>query len=154
MTAFTKSGEQYIKHVEAKVDPQDLEHMRKVVIAGMKVMFSKETHQYMVQMLEKKGDVGHKVGVGIVELMGLLLKQSKGNIKPQIIIPAGSILALRACEYLERTGEKMDMGIFGEAIKMMSVGIKRQVDLLAKESPQGQPQPQQPPQVGGMLQGA
>src|SRR5512139_436096 len=103
MEDFTKQSAEYEKHLNDKVAPEDRESLARIVLAGQKVMFSEQTHKYMVEMLDKPGDMSGKLAYGIVELMGLLVEQSKGKIPPQLIIPAGSLLLLKACEFIART---------------------------------------------------
>lgn len=154
MSDFTKKGEQYLKHLKEKIDPKDIGSFERIVAAGQKVMFSEKTHQYMLGFIEKDGDLGENIGVGVVELLGLLMSESKGNLPPQLLIPAGSVFAMKACEFAERTGEKVTMETFTTAVKIMIAGLKRNLDK------GGDPQPQQPsapaiPAPGGMLaQGA
>lgn len=139
--SFATQGEEYIKHLLEKIDPKDRESLDRIVIAGQKVMFSKETHKYMLDMLNAQGDMADKLGIGIVELLGLLFQQSKGGIPPHLAIPAGSILLVKACEYVEKTGGEINSDIFADANQMMVTGIKKYAQEM--EAEQGQ-QPQSP----------
>ena len=141
---FTANAEQFIKNVYEKIDPADKESLDRVVVAGQKLMFSKETHQAMLDAIEGEGDMADKLGMGIVQLMMILFQQSKGNMPPQVIMPAASILLAKACEYIERTGGEMSTAIFGEALKLTTVGLHRQLSKMTGEQPSGQQQEQPP----------
>lgn len=80
----------------------------RVVLAGMKVMFSKETHQQAMSFLsEENGAADERIGQGVAALMGLLMKQANGTMPPQIIIPAGIELVAAAGDYLKKAGENV-----------------------------------------------
>lgn len=150
---FAAQGEEYIKHLLEKIDPKDRDSLDRIVIAGQKVMFSKETHKYMLSMLDSQGEMSDKLGIGIVELLGLLFQQSKGNLPPHLAIPAGSILLVKACEYVEKTGGEMNIDIFSDAMTMMVTGIKKYAQEMESQGqqPQGAPPAQgaqQPPAQG------
>lgn len=158
MEDFAKQSAEYAKHLNEKVAPQDRGSLERIVLAGQKVMFSEKTHKYMLEMLDKPGDTAGKLAYGIVELMGLLLQQSKGNMPPQLIIPAGSLLLLKACEFVARTGGEMDMDIYTEGLKLMIAGLRKQIENPEKNvqsEPGAMPQPPQQTAPQGLIgQGA
>jgi len=86
-----------------KVPAEFQEAYERVVIAGMKVMFSKETHKLMLDELQKEGSVGEKLGKGIAGLMLLLVTKSNNTIPPQIIIPAGVNLISQAGDFMRKS---------------------------------------------------
>ena len=145
---FSAQGEKFIQTITEKVEPKDRESLDRVVLAGQKFMFSKETHGYMQQILDAEGDMSEKLGMGIVQLMAVLMQQSKGNMPPQIIMPAAAILLAKACEYIERTGGEMNTEIFGNAMKIMAVGLHKMMSKSMGQVQEGQPQagatPEQP----------
>lgn len=124
------------KNVYDKIDPKDKGALQRVVVAGQKVMFSKETHQYMLEALDKEGQVADKLAIGIVQLMKMLFAQSKGTMPPQIIIPAASILLVKAAEFVDKTEGGMTIEVFGDALKLAVVGIREE---FSKAGKQGQP---------------
>lgn len=142
---FAEQGESYIQALNAKIPPQDKESVDRVVVAGQKLMFSEQTHKYMLSSLLAEGDVADKLSVGMIRLVIVLLQQAKGNIPPNIMLPAASILLVKACQYVDKTQGGMDMEILSDANTMMITGIHQKV----KESDQSKPQeaaPQQAPQ--------
>lgn len=168
---FTQQSEEFLKQLNAKIEPQDKGSLDRIVLAGQKIMFAKETHKYMLQMLETEGDIADKLGFGIVQLLGILAQQSKGKIPGKLLIPAGTILLLKVCEFIDRTGGEMSMKIFSDAIKVMTAGIYKQAQTAKgklpppvnnrpqaaqqQATPQAMQQAQATPQVapqGGLLQ--
>ena len=87
------------------VPPQLQEPYQRVVLAGMKVLFSKDTHSMVQEELAKPGPMGQKLGQGIAGLMLLLFQQSNKTMPPQLLIPAGSYLLAQAADYVKKTGQ-------------------------------------------------
>jgi hypothetical protein len=102
-----------------KMPPELQEAYERVVIAGMKVMFSKESHKLMLDELQKEGPMGRKLGTGIAGLMLLLVKESNGTLPPEVIIPAGINLLTRAADFIRKSKiEKITNGDIGEAMEV------------------------------------
>ena len=103
-----------------KMPPEFQEAYERVVIAGMKVMFSKESHKLMLDELQKEGPVGQKLGMGIAGLMLLLVKESNNTIPPEVIIPAGVNLLSRAADFIRKSEiEKITNADIGDAMEVM-----------------------------------
>lgn len=148
-SGFMAEGEKYIETVYQKITPADKGAVERAVAAGGKVMFSAETHKYMTQILDGEGDIPTKLGYGITQLMVILFKQSGGNLPMNVWAPAGSILLVRAMEFVDKTDGGMSMEIFSEALKTMLAGMKIKVnEIISKNQPNGQateqPQAAQP----------
>jgi hypothetical protein len=102
-----------------KMPPELQEAYERVVIAGMKVMFSKESHKLMLDEFQKEGPLGQKLGTGIAGLMLLLVKESNGTIPPEVIIPAGINLLTRAADFIRKSEiEKITNGDIGDAMEV------------------------------------
>jgi hypothetical protein len=86
-----------------KIPPELQEAYERTVIAGMKVMFSKESHQFMLKEIQKPGDMGDKLGQSVAGLMLMLFKESNQSMPPQVIIPAGLELLMQAADFLKNT---------------------------------------------------
>lgn len=161
---FSTKIEQVISTVYEKLPPEDKESVERVVLAGQKVMFSQETHKFMIAALSKQGDMDEKLSVGMIQFVIVLLQQAKGNIPPNVMIPAAVILLSEACKYVDRTQGGMTMDIFGDASSMMIAGIYRKVEEAQGQTkgqpagqpeamPEGQPQPPQAAPQGLMQAG-
>jgi hypothetical protein len=85
-----------------KVPPELQEAYTRVVVAGMKVMFSKDSHKLMLKQLDAGGPLGERLGKGIAGLMLILFKESKQTMPPQVIIPAGVELLMQAVDFLRQ----------------------------------------------------
>lgn len=100
-----------------KVPPELQEAYDKVVIAGMKVMFDKATHQLAMKAIEGDGPVGERVGKGVAGLIATLYRKSNNTIPPQVIVPATVNLTMQACDFLQKTGQdKISNKEIGDAV--------------------------------------
>lgn len=103
-----------------KMPPELQEAYDKTVIAGMKVMFSKETHRIMLKELQRQGPLGDRLGKGIAGLMLLLFNESNKTMPPAVIIPAGIELLMQAVDFLRKTGlEKVTNEDIGNGMEQM-----------------------------------
>ena len=103
-----------------QMPPELQEAYERVVIAGMKVMFSKNTHQMMLQQLQQGGTMGEKLGKGVAGLLLLLFKQSNATMPPQVIIPAGVELVGQAADFLKQSGmAEVTNEDIGEGVQIM-----------------------------------
>lgn len=87
-----------------KMPPELQTAYDRVVIAGMKVLFSKESHQLMIKQLDGEGSTGEKLGKGVAGLLLLLFKESNGSMPPQVLVPAGIQLVAQAADFLRKSG--------------------------------------------------
>jgi len=96
----------------------------KVILSGMRIMFSKGSHQLLVDQLQKEGPLAEKISAGIVALMYMLWTQSNKSIPPQLIIPAATALTLRAFDYVQKTGDpEATKEVLGQAVEGSIDGI-------------------------------
>lgn len=93
-----------------------------LVVAGMKVMFSKESHELMLKELEREGPMAKRLGEGIAGLVLLIFKESNNNLPPQVLIPAGTELLVQAADFLRKTGEAVTNKDIGDGLEIM-VGV-------------------------------
>ena len=99
----------------------------RVVLAGMKVMFSPETHQKAMTFLsEENGPADQRIGQGVAALMGILIQQSNNTMPPQIVIPAGIELVAAAGDFLKQSGEAVtDDDIAGAMAEFTQVVLQQ-----------------------------
>ena len=99
-----------------------LEGYQRLVLAGSKVLFDKETHDLALQSLSQ-GDapIPMKLGRGIASLVLMLFEKSKGAIPPEVLIPAGVDLLMQAVDYLRASGEFKikDSGVADALLEMV-----------------------------------
>ena len=126
--------------------PPELEEMyQRVVIAGMKVMFDKQTHQMMLKELDAPGDIVQKLAEAATRLMIMLFHNSNGSMPQDLIIPAGGILIAKACEFLNQTGETVTEQQFGQAMTAMTKLIMKVAGAPDKGATPAQPTAQPNP---------
>lgn len=92
----------------------------RVVLAGMKIMFGKDSHKLMLKEMQKPGPVGQKLGQGIAGLMLILFKESNNSMPPSVLIPAGIQLLMQAVDFMRKAGvEKVTNADIGDAMELM-----------------------------------
>lgn len=103
-----------------KMPPELQEAYERVVVAGMKVMFDPKTHQMALEQLQGEGPISQRLGRAIAGMMILLFKESNNTMPPQVIIPAGTDLLVRAADFLKKSGiEQVTDEDIGEALNVM-----------------------------------
>ncbi len=125
------------EEVAAAVPKEFQEAFTRVVKAGMKVMFSEDTHEIMLDALEGEGPLPEKIGSAMADLMGMLFEKSNQSMPPEVIIPAATYLLAKGSDFLEKVTEQEisgeDMALASEIMvqKLMTAfGIPE--DALAK----------------------
>ena len=118
---FSAKPSEIAEGVETQLPKQFHEAFARVVQAGMKVIFSKETHEDIVDMLsQNEGDIGDMLGNQIASLMAMLYKKSNQTMPGEVIIPAGTYLLAQGAEFLEKvTGEEMSPEMIAQAMQVM-----------------------------------
>lgn len=156
---LTINSDEIEKNILAKAG-QHANAISRVVVAGMKILFSPGTHDQLFGSLNKNSPISEQIGAAAVHIMLIMYQDSKGTMPGQAMIPAGTILLAKVVEYLNRTKMfPVNDDTYIEAVKIFVVGLKHEVQKLEAQSRPGadqtalaQPpaQPQQPPQ--SMLQ--
>ena len=86
------------------VPPELQDGYDRIIAAGMKFMFSKETHEEVIGFLQGEDPLDEKLSGGIFYLMMNMIQQASGAFPEELIIPAGIDLILQAAEFAEGTG--------------------------------------------------
>jgi hypothetical protein len=103
-----------------KMPPELQEAYDRVVIAGMKIMFNKDSHKLVLKELQRKGPLSKKLGMGIAGLLLILFKESNESMPPAVMIPAGVKLLMQAADFLRETKlEKVTNKDIGDAMEVM-----------------------------------
>ena len=112
---------------DMKLPPELQQAYERVVVAGMKMMFSKETNKYMLNQLDAPGSMAEKLGSGVAELMLMLFMQSNKTMPPQVIIPAGTELVVQAADFINQAGlAEVTNRDVGDGIQVMMAIILKQ----------------------------
>jgi hypothetical protein len=151
---------------QVKIPQQLAPAAKKIVEAGRKVMFSKESRKIVMDALSKSGSVEERLGGAISDLMMLMWYKSNQSMPLQLVAPCATLLGLDAIEFMIDAGEEFDVGNAMEAIVTMTMSrfgvtpdkIQQALGSVTKENV-GQlmampPKRNQPPQQPGMIQGA
>lgn len=146
---------------DAKVMP----NVEKIVLAGMKLFYSKETANLRDALLSSKGDVIERIASNVTGLMQLLWDKSQGKLPPDAIVPATVMLEYEIASFMKEAGVQVSTDDMSQAVPLSLQMIKELfTQILSKRGnapteaaaqpakPQAQP-PQQPPQ-GLLAQGA
>lgn len=101
--------------------PPELQNAyERVVAAGMKVLFSKQTHQYMLDQLQAPGANAEKLGQGIAKVMVFLFNESNGTMPQEVIVPAAMLLVLKAADFVNQSGKgKITDAEIGQAMEIL-----------------------------------
>lgn len=102
------------------VTAQQGQQLDRIVLAGLKVMFSKQSHPMMMEVMQGPDPVPYKLSQGICGLLGLLMRESKNSLPPNLMVPAGMILMAHAAEFLRKSGIKVSDQDIGNGIEMMT----------------------------------
>lgn len=90
--------------IDSKVPPKDKEAYDKIVLAGMKVLFSKETHAQLFNGLKESQDMMKSAVDGIIGILGVLFKESRNTMPVGPMILAGQSLLMEALDFMEQGG--------------------------------------------------
>lgn len=97
------------------------EAFARVVKAGMKVIFSPDTHDDVIELIsQNEGNIGEAMGQQIAGLMAMLYQKSNQTMPGEVIVPAGIYLLAEAEEFLESvTGEEITPDVTAVAMQTM-----------------------------------
>lgn len=102
-----------------KMPPELQNAYERVVLAGMKIMFSEKTNQLVMKQMQGEGPVSERLGIGIAGLMATLFKESNKTMPPAVIIPAGVYLLAQAADFLKQSRiENIDDKAIGDAMQI------------------------------------
>ena len=100
-----------------QMPPELQEAYDRVVLAGMKALFSEGTNREMLKQIQGPGSIGLRLGKGIASLMLILYTESNKTMPQAVIIPAGVYLLAQAADFLNQSGvEKLANKDIGEAM--------------------------------------
>lgn len=124
---FNPRPEAISEQISQSMPKEFQEAFARVVKAGMKVIFSEETHEDIIQLLSKsEGDIGEMLGGQIANLMAMLYQKSNNTIPGEVIVPAGTYLLAQAAEFLETvTEEEMAPELIAQAMQTMIDSLMR-----------------------------
>ncbi len=93
------------QQIEAHIPPQFRAATERLVLAGMKVMFSPQTHELAMRQVQDAEDPAAGAAVGVAALMSQLTARVKGELPQPAIVPAALILLMEALAFLAEAGQ-------------------------------------------------
>ena len=96
------------QNIESKLPAKMKEGYLRIVVAGMKLLFSDQTHTQVREIIQRVTAGGNKpetIAVGMVNLIGLLYKASNGKMAFESAFPAMVTLLAYVLEYMEHTSD-------------------------------------------------
>lgn len=91
--------------VAEALPPEMQEPFERVVLAGMKVMYSKDMQQDVQQIMGREGPIWKKLAEGVANLMTILDRQSGKGLPQEVIIPAAIELVNEYGDFLNQQGK-------------------------------------------------
>lgn len=109
---------------EIKVPPNLKPVYDKAVLSGLRLMFDKQSHKMMLDQLAKNGDLAKNISDGAISLVYMLYQKSNKTLPPQLGIPVGFNLVVRAVEFLQKSGDqRATPELLGQAIELFLTGM-------------------------------
>ena len=121
---------------QMQVPPEMQEPYERLVMAGKKILYSEAMAPQIQELLQAPGDIGSKIGQGVVALLALLIDKSNGTLPPQLIIPAGVELAVEAGAFLRDAGQKVTKEDIAEGTAVMVGEILQRAGVSMEQLPQ------------------
>ena len=100
--------------IDAKVQPKYQDAYNRIVIAGMKVMFSEQLAGELMQGLKASQQPVITAAEGVIGILGILYKESRKTMPLAPMVMAGMNLLLQALDAIDQTGiMKIDNNAIG-----------------------------------------
>lgn len=127
---FTIDSDQIEAGIKKQFDESQIKALNRILDAGNKLIFSKDTHNQIMQGLNDDDDtkLADELGKGGISLAIMLYEKSGGTMPQELIIPAGVILLARVAEFLKQTGHRINDEIFHDAVTMFQSGLSQRAD--------------------------
>lgn len=133
--------------VEAKLPPAMKSQYERILLAGMKVLFSKETHDKVFTRVGE-GNVAARCAIVTASVLSMLFKESKGSMPMAAAMPAGVMIYLNMLDFMASLGAvQIDKQTVDTGMRLLGQTLHN----LIEGGKQSQPQPQLQPQQAGML---
>lgn len=126
------------------------EAFKRVVLAGMKVMYSQEMQGEIQSEMKREAPMFQKLAEAVAGLMGVLVSQSKG-MPPEVVMPAAVELIYEAASFVNESGmgkaspDDVKQAVQYLAVIMMKAGGMQEGQI--QQVFAGAGQPAQPAQV-------
>ena len=131
---------------------KEQENYKKVVLAGLKILYSDETHQGVMKLLQSAADEGPAVAIASVAAMVITQLDDKagGKIPEDVILPAAAEILTEVARLASAAGVfEVDESVIKEAMTQLTQVLAMKYSGGGQESqPGGQPQQPAGPDQG------
>jgi len=93
------------EQLEAHIPPEYRAPVERLVLAGMKAMFSPQMQEIAMRQVREAENPAAGAAVGVAALMSQLTSRVKGHLPPPAIVPAALILLTEALAFLDEGGQ-------------------------------------------------
>lgn len=124
-------NEQIEPYIREQLDDKQNTELDRVLDAGMKILFGKDTHEQIFNSIRPGDDVPieDELGAAATNMMLILFEKSGNSMPGEVVIPAGVILLARSVDYINEAGiEAVGDEQFGAAIEMFTDNIQNKFD--------------------------
>ncbi len=126
--------QQIVSQVEAKVPAEKREAYDRILTAGMKVMFSKESSNLVKQALDQPGSLGERAGKAAANLLMLLFMESEKSLPLDVGMLAAMVLMAHALDFAEKIGVgQVDNATIDEAAQNLSNEILKKIGVTPEQ---------------------
>lgn len=133
---------------QMQIPPELQDQYERLVMAGKKVLYSEQMAPQIQELLQGPGELGEKLGQGVVALLAVLIDKANGTLPPQLIIPAGIELVVEAGNFLKDAGQKVTSNdiaegtasLVNEVLQRAGVSVDQLPQLLGQQGA-GAPEP-------------
>ena len=87
-----------------QINPNDQLSIRKVVMAGMKLMYNEKTFPLFEAGMKRDGPTAQKLAEEAAGLVKMLQDKAKGAIPRQILLPAAGMLVMEMAKFMQDAG--------------------------------------------------
>lgn len=142
------------RDVEAQVPKELKDAYDRVIVAGLKLMYSDQTHRYLDEYLAQTKDSknpAQMIAHGLMKLLQILFKESQGKLSVEAAFPAITVLMCYALEDLEQRYQiDVTPKLIADTTRAVTAGYLTLFDIPGKmkQGQPGRPGPAQPTPPG------
>lgn len=117
--------------IREQLEDQQNKDLDRVLDAGMKILFGKETHNQLFDSVAEGGEtpIEDTLGMAATNIMLEMFKKSSNSIPGEVIIPAGTILLARSVDFINESGiAQVSDEAFGQALEMFVDVLQSKLD--------------------------
>ena len=89
---------------EQKVPADGQDALQRIALAGKKFLYDDQMNKEVEERIASSSNPAEEAGSGAVEVLGILMKESRGTFPKDLVAPSAGILMLEILDYLKRTG--------------------------------------------------